>query len=42
MLHMSGLKHKVAVQVCILLVLVVPIFWKTSAITIDDFYPFGL
>ena len=42
MLHMSGLKHKVAVQVCILLVLVVPIFWKTSAITIDDFYPFRL
>ena len=25
-----------------MLVLVVPIFWKTSAITIDDFYPFGL
>ena len=44
MLYMSGLKHKATVQMtlCILLVLIVPIFRKTSAITVNDFYPFGL
>jgi hypothetical protein len=39
---MSGLQHKPAVQVCILLVFIVAIFWKTSAITVNNFYPFGL
>ena len=38
---MSGLQHKVTVHLCVLQVLII-IFWKTSAITTDDFYPFGL